>query len=237
MKTPTRSLEVRADVLEHTQQHWQKRQRESGAAPAVAASVALKREAGVPGTSVAREVGARLGWQVYDRELLERISQESGLRLSLLERIDERNRSWLTEFLESLGAGSGVSEGTYVAHLVRTLLSLGALGHCVIVGRGAAFVMPGDRTLRVRLVGRLEDRVESAARRFGLSREDAPRWVEQTERERSSFVRDHFLKDPADPHHYDLVLNSSAWSVAECADLIADAARRLEARLAAQART
>jgi cytidylate kinase len=237
MTTPTRSLEVRADVLEHTQQHWQQRQREAGAGAATAASVALMREAGVPGTSVAREVGARLGWQVYDRELLERIAQESGLRLSLLERIDERHKNWLTEHVEAFGSVPAVGENTYAAHLVRALLSLGALGHCVIVGRGSAFVMPGDRTVRVRLVGRLEDRVEATARRLGLSREDAARWVEQTERERARFVRDHFLKDPADPHQYDLILNTSRWSVAECADLIAEAARRLEARLAGQART
>ena len=38
----------------------------------------------------------------------------------------------------------------------------------------------------------------------------------ETDRQRQSFVKDHFLKDPADPHHYDLVLNTSTWSVSDC---------------------
>jgi cytidylate kinase len=232
MTTPTRSLEVRADVLEHTQHHWQQRRHAGAAGARPAASIALVREAGTPGTSVAREVGARLGWQVYDHELLERISQESGLRLNLLENIDERQKNWLTESVEAFEAVPAVSENTYVRHLVQTVLSLGTLGHCVIVGRGAAFILPLDRTLRVRLVGDLEHRIEGAAHRQGLTRAEAARWVEQKERERTRFVRDHFLKDSTDPHHFDLILNTSRWSIADCADVIVEAARRVEARLA-----
>jgi cytidylate kinase len=230
MTTPIRSLEVRAENLEHAQRHWLERGREQSTAPAPALSVALMREAGTPGTSVAREVGARLGWQVYDHELLERIAQESGLRLNLLQSVDERQKNWLQEYVEALGAVPVVNENTYARHLVQTVLSLGALGRCVIVGRGAAFILPGERTLRVRLVGLLDERIDGAARRQGMSRQDAARWVEETDRERTRFVRDHFLKDSADPHQYDLVLNSSHWSVPECAGLIVDAVRRLESR-------
>jgi cytidylate kinase len=221
--TPTQAL----------QRYWRERHREGQGTPTSipAASIALMREAGAPGTQIAREVGTRLGWQVYDRELLERIANELGLRTSLLESVDERHKAWLTESLEAFGSGPSVNESTYVRHLVQTLLSLGALGHCVIVGRGAAFILPADRTLRVRLVGDLKDRVEGTMRRRGLSHDEAARWVEQTERERNLFIRDHFNRDLSDVHEYDLVLNTSHWSVAECADLIADAARRLEARL------
>src|SRR5439155_13551970 len=94
----------RTETLEQAQRHWQERRREQSVAPAAALSVALMREAGTPGTSVAREVGAGLGWQVYDHELLERIAAENGLRLNLLESVDERHKSWLTECVEALGA-------------------------------------------------------------------------------------------------------------------------------------
>ncbi len=211
---------------------WQERQREVSAAPIPGVSVTLMREAGTPGTSIAHEVGTRLGWQVYDYELLERIANELGLRLSLLESVDERQKGWLTECLEAFGSKPHLSESTYVRHLIQTVLSLGALGRCVIVGRGSAFILPGAQTLRVRLVGDLQDRIALVAQRRGLSREEAARWVEQTERERERFSRDHFRKDISNPHHYDLMLNSSRWSVSECADLIVDAVRRREQRLA-----
>jgi cytidylate kinase len=114
------------------------------------------------------------------------------------------------------------------------LLSLAAHGECVIVGRGAAQVLPAETTLRVRLVAPEEKRVEAIEQRFGISNEEAARWVEKTDAERIRFVRDHFHKDPADPRNYDLVLNSLRFSVDECADLILEALHRLQTKALAR---
>jgi hypothetical protein len=43
-----------------------------------------------------------LGWEVYDRELLEKVAQDIGLRTNLLESVDERRQSWLLEASEAL---------------------------------------------------------------------------------------------------------------------------------------
>jgi cytidylate kinase len=232
MRTPVQSLEHTAKRLDHMQRHWHEQHPTTftGAPPTF--TIALMREAGTPGTSVAHAVGARLGWAVYDYELLQRIAEETGLRVNLLESVDERRKGWLSESFEALGAVPGLSENAYTRHLVQTVLSLGALGSCVIVGRGAAFILPAERTLRVRLVGQLDDRIKGAAARLGVSRKEAAAWVERTERERAEFVRAHFLKDSADPHHYDLILNSSRWSELQCADLIIMTLQRLQASVA-----
>src|SRR5437762_2053687 len=95
------------DTLEHivggatmAQQHWQARRREAAVSAAPAFTVAVAREAGAPGTSVAREVGRRLGWQVYDNELVQQIAREHNLRASLLESLDERRQNWLVAYME-----------------------------------------------------------------------------------------------------------------------------------------
>jgi hypothetical protein len=46
---------------------------------------------------------------------------------------------------------------------------------------------------------------------------------------RMRFVKDYFRKDSADPRQYDLVVNSSRFSVGECADLIVESLRRFQA--------
>jgi cytidylate kinase len=219
------------DTLDRAQRHWQTRHGQDargGTAPAL--TVALEREAGTFGTTLARELGRRLDWPVYDHELLERIAQETGLRVSLLESVDERPQGWLQEAFRGFTEVPQVSENAYVRHLVETVLSLGKHGHCVIVGRGAAQILPAETTLRVRLIAPRKDRVATAARRLGLSQAEAARWVEDTDRERVRFVRDHFLKDPTDPAQYDLVLGTARWTDEDCAELIAQAMRRLEAR-------
>ena len=71
------------------------------AAAAPGFTIALSREVGARGTSVARAVGARLGWAVYDNEILERIAQEMKVRPRALQRVDERHASLLNEFIES----------------------------------------------------------------------------------------------------------------------------------------
>jgi cytidylate kinase len=223
------SLERNVESLERAQRHWRERHQQTGAGAPPTFTVALMREAGTPGTTIALAIGARLGWQVYDYELLQRIAQETGLRVSLLENLEERQKGWLLESVEAFGSAPAVSESTFTRHLIQTVLSLGALGDCVIVGHAAAFILPAERTLRVRLVGSLDDRVREATQRRGLSRTEAARWVEETELARARFVRDHFLKDLADPHHYDLTLNISRWPVPACADLIIEALHRLQA--------
>jgi cytidylate kinase len=194
-------------------------------------TIALSRESGARGTSTAGEVGARLGWTVYDHELLERIAQEMKLRTSLLESVDEKRISWLQECVEAFASAPSVSGSAYVRHLMETLLSLAAHGECVIVGRGAAQILPAETTLRVRLVAPVEWRVVAMSQKLGVSREEAACQVETIDRERIRFVKDHFHKEAADPRQYDLVLNSSRFLVGESADLIVEALHRLQAHL------
>jgi cytidylate kinase len=196
-------------------------------------TVAVSREAGANGPRIARAVGEQLGWLVYDRELLERVAGEMGVRASLLKSVDERRKLWVQEGLEAFSSAPAISASAYARHLLETLLSLAAHGDCVIVGRGAAQLLPAATTLRVRLVGPVEDRVEAIRQRFGISREEAARWVKETDDERARFVRDHFRKDPAGLHLYDLVLNSSRLSVSACAGLIVEALHALQVPAAA----
>ncbi len=218
------------DTLQHIWRHWEERRRaeESLAPAAPGLTITLAREAGTPGTSVAREVGQRLGWPVYDHELLERVSQELGLRTGLLESVDERRSSWLAETVANFSALPTVGASTYVRHLVQTILALGTHGNCVIVGRGAAHILPHATTLRVRLFAPLEDRIATLARRLGLSQREAAREVERVDSERTGFVREFFQKDATDPRNYDLLLNHSRLGATGCAETIVAAVRQVQ---------
>jgi hypothetical protein len=189
-------------------------------------TIALTREAGTPGTTIAREAARQLGWQAYDHELLEIIGREKGVRLSLLEGVDEQVRSSIVTFAESFGGAPAVTEFGYYRDLVETILLLAARGRCVIVGRGAAFLLPRATTLRVRLIGERPDRVRAAGEERGLAPAEAERWVAETDKHRQRFIQRHFGLDATNPTHYDLVLNAPRWTVAQAAGLIVEAARR-----------
>lgn len=222
------------DALERALRHWEGKARPEGEAALPAAparrpcSIAVSRQSGTNGTSIARTVGQRLGWPVYDHELVQQIAQEMGLRASLLESVDEKQVSWLRESVEVFANMPTVTLGAYLRHLVEVLLSLAAHGNCIVVGRGAAHILPRETTLRVRLVAPREDRIAVLRQRYRLSPEEAARRIEVVDEERRRFVREHFRQDPDEPENYDLVLNASRYTTRECAELIEEALRRLE---------
>lgn len=192
-------------------------------------TIAISRQAGARGADVARATGERLGWPVYDRELLEKIARELGLHPESLEGFDEKRVGWLREFMESFSSQPSLSQIAYIHHMVEVLISLAADGNCVIVGRGAAQILPEPTTLRVRMVGPRPLRIASIQERMHLDGDAAARWVDVHDRERSLFVKEHFNKDPDDASLYDLVLNSNEFTDEGCIEMILAALTQVKA--------
>jgi cytidylate kinase len=183
-------------------------------------TIAISRQAGSNVSAIAKIVGERLGWPVYDRELIDRIAEEMKQHPKLVESVDEHRGGWLSDLWESFSSKPAVSEIAYVRRLRPVLVALATRGECVIVGRGAAQVLPPATTLRVRLVGPLEGRIAAVQKRFTVSEDVARRRVLDADDHRNRFVHDYFLKDPNDPGLYDLALNVCRLSVEDCAGLI-----------------
>ena len=62
--------------------------------------------------------------------------------------------------------------------------------------------------MSIRTIAPLETRVNSVAREFGVTREEAKRRVINRENRRSAFIRQSFNADVADPRNYDLVIST-----------------------------
>ncbi len=209
--------------------------RSQGLAPATtldatsALTIAVSREAGIDAGAYARAIGRELNWPVWDHELLELISQRFGSKLSDLEQVDERHVSWLQESMEAFLKLHSVNQHTFVRQLRETVEELAAVGQCVIVGRGAPHILPARSTLKIRLVAPLEQRIAEFQRRMGIAdHAHAAREMENIDRERVRFVIDHFHQDPLDPASYDVILNTSHFSPADCARVVLDFIETIE---------
>ncbi len=232
-----RAPEHVAETLQSLCRHWESRRKNVGAPGEPRPfTIAVSRETGTQDTAIAKEVGRLLGWHVYDHELLECIAKDMGLRTNFLESLDERNHSWILEttqaFLSTPGKsdwGPLVTESGYVHRLVKMVLALGVHGECVIVGRGAPFILPPESTLRVRLMAPVPERIAALRKNLGIAERAAACQIRNTDRERVHFVQDHFFKDPSDPRNYDLVLNVARLSVRQNAEMIVDWLRRFQA--------
>src|ERR1019366_8036412 len=98
---------------------------------------AISREVGALGSSVATEVGRRLDWPVYDRNLLDKIAERLHRPPSHFQDLDEKQGSWLGERFSSLiDHDHFVSSGLSFGHRRAAGRGLGWGGGCVVGGRG-----------------------------------------------------------------------------------------------------
>ena len=232
-----RAVESQMRRWELSQQVAAGRRADQAAQPSVSPlSIAVSRESGARGAAIARAVAERLGWQVYDQELIAYMANQMHVRQGLLESLDEKTLGWAREWLNIVLDAEAVDQEEFIANLTKVVLAIGLHGEAVFVGRGANFILPRDRTLTVRIIAPLNERVAYASQRETLSSDDARRRVTETDENRLGFIVKHFHKDVADPHFYDLVVDSSALGEDATTELIVRAleGRRVRIRKSAE---
>ncbi len=195
-------------------------------------TVAISREAGARGATIAKRAGAKLGWQVYSQDLLEYIAQEGTFRQDVLDHLPVSASAWVDERINQLLKEQNLSRNPSILDLARMVLSLGAEGEVVLLGRGAGCILPTPTTLHVRLVAPLSDRIAYMSQWMRLTEEEAAEHVRKRDILRAEFITTHFHRKSSDMHQYDMVLNTSFLGEERCADLIVQAARAKAASLA-----
>jgi cytidylate kinase len=187
-------------------------------------AIAISRESGARGGTIARLVGEKLSWQVYDQEVLEYMAQNPVIRQSTAEGLSPACMDWLQRRTHELEELCGLGLTTDVRRLVEVILSLAAQGEAVLIGRGAGCILPAETTLNVRIVAPLQDRIAYMGQWLRLTREEAAERVRQRDERRADFVTKQLRRSPTDVHQYDMILNSSLLGEEGCAELITRAA-------------
>ena len=141
-------------------------------------TIALSREAGARGGAIGRRVGQKLGWQVFDQELLEYMAQDGVVRQGVLDGMKPAAMDWAEERLQQLLHEQNLSQNPAILTLARVVLALGAQGKAVMIGRGSGFILPRASTLHVRLVAPLEERIADMSQWLRLPAKEAASLVE-----------------------------------------------------------
>ena len=91
-------------------------------------TVAVSREAGARGTTLARKVGELLGWQVFDQDLLDYLQMNDGERGRLLADIPASAKDWADAHLARLQRAGRLDADGDTARLYRLLFAVAARG-------------------------------------------------------------------------------------------------------------
>lgn len=193
--------------------------------PQVHSYIAITRQAGTGGEEVARQAARLLGWDVLDRNIVDEIARQKKLPRGMLKLVDETTSNWVTKTFGKWIDRHAVTQSEYVVHLGHVVLMAAQHASTVFVGRGAQFLLPADKGLRVYLIAPYDMRVANIRKSQFLSEAEARRHIQETDEGRRDFVKEHFDCEIDLPHVYDLVINRAHISVEMAARLIVDQTR------------
>ncbi len=220
-----RDIPVEKHIARHMQWFEHKRaeqQTQHARSPALLPQpyVALSRELGSGGDAIARLLAEQLGWPLFDREIIEAIAEKTHVREELVAQFDEHVRSAFDTYLQNLYTGSIFDASKYLYHLSQVLLGIVQYGHAVILGRGANFILPGAKGLRVRIVAPRAVRVQNIMREREVAEKDALHLVVKHEDEQRVFFQRFFHAAPDDPHAHDVIVNTANMANEEVATFL-----------------
>ncbi len=200
--------------------------------------ITISRQYGAGGSEVARLVAEGLGWSVVDNEIVDRVARRAGLAPEVVAAQDERAPGFVERLARALTNSSqeyavpelGVAVGPEEPSLVRitemVVKEVATEGRKVLVGRAAPAVL-GEAydALHVKVVAARPFRIRLAAEAERVSPEEAERLLDQTDRQRARYHREHYGRDWDDPSHFHMVLNTGLLGLDGAAQVILERAR------------
>jgi cytidylate kinase len=125
-----------------------------------------------------------------------------------------------------LPSGQGqLDDESYIKTLTSVIKDLHARGNVVLLGRGSqAILQDAPETLHVYVASPREHRVGSVMMRDDISRADAERRIDKSDKERQAFHRVYFKVEPDSPALYDLGINGARIRIETATEVIAAAA-------------
>jgi hypothetical protein len=192
--------------------------------------ITVEREYGAGGSMVAAELARRKGWQLLDQQLTCEIAKVASVDENAVACREEKCDPLLHRLAKVFWRGSyerslptsddhlfGADE--LVRHAQQVIEKKAEEGNCVIVGRGAPYILRGRRdTFHAFVYGARDNKIRRLVS-LKMTEKDAEEMVDTIDRERAAFVRKYFNAEWPCRRLYHLMLNSDA-GIGHVADVI-----------------
>ena len=168
--------------------------------------ITIDREYGSGASEIARKLGTRLDWNVWDERLTTEIARLLECDCRAVEMLEERRDTLYYRMLKAFFRGSteGVQNAPHLRMVdadcirqvaERVVLAAAKDGRSVLVGRGSAYYLRNRRdAFHVFIQAPFADKVRRLTS-TGVSERDAADLVDTVDRDRAAFIK-RYLQDP-----------------------------------------
>lgn len=185
--------------------------------------ITISRQFGSGGRYIGECVAKRLGIKYYDKNLIEKIANRTGLAHDFIEKAGEyapSNNIFAYAFIGRNRAGISIDD--YLHNIQRQIiLEIALEGPCVIVGRCADYILR-DRNdcINIFIYGNKSSKIKRITELYGISSEKAEKLMLDTDKKRSINYKYYTDLEWGNINNYTLALNSSTVGIENCIEII-----------------
>ena len=173
--------------------------------------ITISRQFGSGGRTIGKEVAAKLGIPCYDKELIELFARESGFSEEYIKENSEHtvNKGWLSSVFSDRVYDTPYTQDVLWNVQQKVILDLAQKGPCVIVGRGADYILKNEADcLRVYVHAEADKRAERIVAVYGETDEPAAKRIEDKDKRRRAYYQQYTGKNWGDAENYHICLDS-----------------------------
>ena len=166
--------------------------------------ITISRTMGSGAKIIAEQLAKKLGFFLWDKELLVTLANDSRIQREIMHYVDEKHLNHISAYVYSFLGNSQLGSMIYSRQLARTIFAVCVKNNAIIIGRGANYIIPN--ALHVRITASLEKRIENMMKYENLDYKAAKSKLLRSDRERTDFLSKSFDKKTALEFPYDLLL-------------------------------
>ena len=187
--------------------------------------ITISRQFGSGGRTIGKDVAAKLGIPCYDRELIEMFAAESGFSEEYIRSNSEHTmrKGWLSGILTDRVYDTPHTQDVLWDVQQKVILELAQKGPCVIVGRGADYILENKvDCLRVFIHADTEKRAERIVSVYGETDEPPMKRIMDKDERRKAYYQQYTNRVWGNAENYHIALDSGALGLETCVRILTD---------------
>lgn len=183
--------------------------------------VTIGREFGAEGHEIGKELADRIGFALYDKDMLALAAQKSGIDINVLASADESYYGHALSPYLTIGRLSP-SMGDKLFKLQTDIIhDLAAKGSCIVIGRLADYILKDDpNCIKVFIYAPFEKRVEIIKNKHEITEAEAKKLVKRMDSARREYYTYYSNGKWDRKEGKDILLNRAAFGIKGCVDIL-----------------
>lgn len=183
--------------------------------------ITISREYGSGGRYIGSLVAKELGIKCYDKEIIKKLAQKTGLSEEYIEN-NEQKRYQLASLNNHYYYNFSNSDELFIEES-KLIQKIAKQESCVIIGRCADFILKDqENVIKIFVYSSMKDKVKRATQYYGMKKNEAEKEIKRINKLRANHYKHYTDREWKDPNNYDLCINSNLFSVEQTAKLIAE---------------